>query len=47
VLFNVSPADPVTLGGVAVLLAAVALTASYVPAHRALRVDAVVALRHE
>jgi ABC-type antimicrobial peptide transport system permease subunit len=46
-LFEVSPADPVTLGGVAVLLTAATLTAAYVPAQRALRLDAVVALRHE
>ena len=46
-LFNVSPADPVTLVGGAVLLALVTLTASYIPARRALRVDPVVALRRE
>ena len=46
-LFNVSPADPVTLGGGAMLLALVTLTASYIPARRALRVDPVVALRRE
>ena len=46
-LFNTSPADPVTLGGGAVLLAAVTLIASYLPVRRALRVDPVIALRHE
>ena len=41
-LFNTSPVDPVTIGGVAVLMAAVTLMASYLPARRALRVDPLV-----
>jgi predicted permease len=46
-LFQVSPYDPSTLVAVAVMLALVAITACYVPAHRASRVDPMVALRHE
>ena len=39
VLFRVSPSDPVTYGGVAVLLGLVALFAAYFPVRRAVSVD--------
>jgi predicted permease len=44
-LYEVSSADPLTIGAVALLLASVALLASWLPAHRAARVDPMVAIR--
>jgi predicted permease len=44
-LYEVSPADPFTLGAVAVLLFSTAFLACIVPARRAMRVDPVSALR--
>jgi putative ABC transport system permease protein len=46
-LFHVKPTDPIIFGSVATLLGTVALLASYLPARRALSIDAAMALRHE
>lgn len=46
-LYGIGPADPFTFAAVAALLMAVAAVASFVPALRAVRVNPLVALRHE
>jgi len=46
-LFGLKPYDPLTLTAAGALLAAIAALASFVPAHRASRLDPLVALRYE
>jgi predicted permease len=46
-LYGLAPTDPVAIGVAVAMLAGVALLAAWVPAHRASRVDPLVALRYE
>jgi ABC-type lipoprotein release transport system permease subunit len=46
-LFDIEPTDPLAFGALTILLAGVALLASFIPAPRASRIDPLVAPRDE
>lgn len=46
-LYGVQPSDPVTFGGVAIILGVAALLATCVPARKATRIEPMLALRNE
>jgi putative ABC transport system permease protein len=46
-LYDITATDPLTLVFVSLILAAIALLASYLPARRAARIDPMAALRYE
>ena len=46
-LFGVQATDPITFAGISLLLAIIALVASYIPAQRAARIDPLISLRSE
>ena len=47
ILYGLNTVDAISFIGVTSLFLAIALIAAYVPSRRAMRVDPVVALRHE
>ncbi len=46
-LYEVTPTDPWIIGGVALMVAAIALIAAYLPCYRAMKIQPMTALRHE